>query len=96
MYAVTVRFVVAPEHAATFAHHMTENAARSLQEEAGCLRFDVCHNDGAEHIVFLYELYDDRAAFDAHLATAHFKSFDAAVAPMIVSKDVATFDRVFP
>ena len=35
----------------------------------------------------------DRAAFDAHLATVHFKRFDAAVAPMVAAKSVRTLTR---
>jgi (4S)-4-hydroxy-5-phosphonooxypentane-2,3-dione isomerase len=31
--------------------------------------------------------------FDAHLATAHFKRFDAAVAPMVAAKSVRTLTR---
>ncbi|MEM7522936.1 MAG: antibiotic biosynthesis monooxygenase [Pseudomonadota bacterium] len=38
--------------------------------------------------MFLYEVYDDAAAFDAHLASDHFKDFDAAVAPMVAAKTV--------
>ena len=44
--------------------------------------------------MFLYEVYDDRAAFDAHLSTPHFKSFDAATAGMIRSKKVRALTRL--
>ena len=44
--------------------------------------------------MFLYEVYDDRKAFDAHLATLHFKQFDPAVAPMVASKAVRVLERV--
>lgn len=44
--------------------------------------------------VFLYERYDDRAAFEAHLASTHFKTFDAMVAPCLEAKTVATCVRV--
>jgi autoinducer 2-degrading protein len=44
--------------------------------------------------VFLYEVYDDRAAFDAHLSAPHFKSFDAATAGMIRSKKVRALTRL--
>jgi autoinducer 2-degrading protein len=37
--------------------------------------------------VFLYEVYENRAAFDAHLTSAHFRSFDATFVGMIDSKD---------
>jgi quinol monooxygenase YgiN len=56
----------------------------------------VCVDPKDRTSVFLYELYDDRAAFDAHLATAHFKKFDPAVAPMLAAKAVRTLERVLP
>ena len=46
--------------------------------------------------MFLYELYDDRAAFDAHLATPHFKAFAAATDAMIATRRIATWRRAAP
>ena len=44
--------------------------------------------------MFLYEVYDDRAAFEAHLSMPHFKAFDAATADMIRSKTVRALTRL--
>jgi (4S)-4-hydroxy-5-phosphonooxypentane-2,3-dione isomerase len=46
--------------------------------------------------VFLYELYDDKAAFDAHLKTPHFLSFDARVRDWVERKAVGTWTRTVP
>lgn len=94
MYVVTVAFVVKSEAIAAFRPAMLENARASLADEAGCRQFDVCFDAGDGGKCFLYEVYDDRAAFDAHLSMAHFKSFDAAVAPMLESKTVQTWELV--
>lgn len=91
MYAVTVTFEIKPDQVEAFMPLMVENARASLEQEPGCHQFDICR-DGA--VVFLYELYDDRAAFDAHLQTAHFLGFDAAVGPMIDSKSIRLFKEV--
>lgn len=96
MFAVTVLFDIAPDRMAEFLPLMMRNAERSLREEAGCRRFDVCTDPARPHEVFLYEIYTDRAAFDAHLAAPHFLSFDRAVADMIRSKDVRTYAEVHP
>ncbi len=92
MYVVTVAFEIRPEAAAAFLPLMLENARTSLAEEPGCLRFDVCGeetaNDAWPARIFLYEIYQDRGAFDAHLASAHFRSFDQATGPMVASKQV--------
>jgi len=69
-----------------------ENATRSLRGEAGCRRFDVLGAGSDEDVdIALYEIYDDEAAFDAHLGTAHYLEFDAATAGMILRKSVRRF-----
>lgn len=91
MYAVTVRFQIKPGQMQAFLPLMIQNARTSRETEPGCQQFDVC-KDG--DTVFLYEIYDDRAAFDVHLQSDHFKSFDAAVADLVANKEVAVFDEV--
>ncbi len=96
MYVVTVTFTLHPGRLAEFLPLMVENARLSLAEEPGCHTFDVCMSrvGGSDDEVFLYELYADEAAFAAHLESAHFKAFDAAVAEMIAAKDVRLFREV--
>ncbi|MEL6205038.1 MAG: putative quinol monooxygenase [Pseudomonadota bacterium] len=93
MYVVTVLFQIKPGSMAAFMPLMVDNARTSLCNEPGCLQFDVCPDPNANE-VFLYEIYNSRAGFDLHLASPHFQSFDAVVAPMIASKSVRCFDEV--
>jgi|TARA_R110002124_G_C8573108_1_gene481582 quinol monooxygenase YgiN len=93
-YAVVVTFVVKPEALAEFMPLMHVNAQASLAHEEGCLQFDVATDPDRAGEVFLYEIYANRAAFDAHLASTHFKTFDAAVANMIASKEIRTYAQV--
>ena len=95
MYVVTVLFEPKPERVEAFRAAMLANAKVSRETEPGCRQFDVCVEAGAGR-VFLYELYDDRAAFEAHLASAHFKAFDAQVRDWVAGKDVRIFERVAP
>ena len=92
MYVVTVEFAIKSEHAEGFRPAMLENARASLADEPGCRQFDVCFDTDDPGKCFLYEVYDDRAAFEAHLSMAHFQSFDAHVAPMLDAKVVKTFE----
>jgi len=92
MYVITVEFTIHPDHLAAFMPLMLENARISRETEPGCRRFDVCRDPAQPEHVFLYELYDDRAAFDAHLAAAHFKVFDGAVKAMVASKAVHAYE----
>lgn len=93
MFVVTVTFTLKPGMRDTFLPLMVENASTSLRDEPRCQQFDVCLADEPE-TVFLYEVYDDISAFDAHLESAHFKSFDAAVADMIANKTVHQYSEV--
>lgn len=94
MYAVVVTFQIKPASMAAFLPLMLENARTSRAQEPDCHRFDVCTDTTRPDEVFLYELYTDRTAFEAHLASAHFKAFDSAVADMVADKDVRFFDQV--
>jgi quinol monooxygenase YgiN len=96
MYVVTVDFAIHPQHFAAFLPLVRENARASLEGEPGCRQFDVCTDAARPYSVFLYELYDDRAAFDAHLASAHFRHFDAAVRGMVADKVVRGLQRIEP
>jgi quinol monooxygenase YgiN len=96
VYVVTVEFVVKQEHAGAFRSAMIENAAASRRDEPGCRQFDVCVAPDDPATIFLYELYDDRAAFDAHVASAHFRTFDARVRDWVARKTVRIYDRIDP
>jgi quinol monooxygenase YgiN len=93
MYIVAVRFDLAPEHSAGFREAVLKNAAASEQTEPGCHQFDVCFNaDGTQ--CFLYEVYDDAAAFESHHASEHFKTFAATTQPMVIHKRLEIYERV--
>ncbi|WP_108662237.1 putative quinol monooxygenase [Acuticoccus kandeliae] len=85
---VIVRFVVKPGRMADFMPLMEENATRSVEDEAGCRQFDVVLSPAAADTVWLYEIYDDAAAFAVHQKTPHFLSFDKATAEMVADKMV--------
>ncbi|MEO1037833.1 MAG: antibiotic biosynthesis monooxygenase [Pseudomonadota bacterium] len=91
MFVVTVHFIVAPEHRDVFAAAMFEQAEQSLEFEPDCHVFEVCVGADNNCSFFLYEKYTDAAAFDAHLETRHFVSFNEAVTPWVESKTVDTW-----
>lgn len=91
-YVVSVVFVTKPEHRAEFRREMIANATASRTREPGCRQFDVCESADGE--IYLYEIYDDEAAFKAHLETRHFKEFAAATQHMISGRKVVACDWV--
>ena len=96
MYVVTVEFGIDPRQFEQFIPLMLDNARRSREDEPGCRQFDVSVDDTRPGFVFLYELYDDRAAFDHHLASPHFVSFAAATTKMITDRVIRTCRRIAP
>lgn len=54
---------------------LIEGVAKASIAEPGCRRFDVVQPAAAPDHLMLYEVFDDKAAFDAHAATPHFKQF---------------------
>ena len=96
MFVVTVTFAIDPSRLGDFRAAMVDQASNTMRRELGCAQFDVAYDPSDETVCFLYELYADRAAFEAHLTSPHFKAFDSKVAPWVVSKTVQTYERVWP
>ena len=93
MLAVVVRIEVGPGRMPEFLPLVLQNARSSLGEPA-CRRFDVLTDPDRPNAVLLYELYDDAAGFEAHKATPHYASFDAAAAPLLSFKEVTIWRTV--
>ena len=90
-YVITVDFMLKPGAMAAFRELVKRNAEDSCAQEPGCRRFDVLVPEGREDQVLLYEIYDDRAAFDAHLKTPHFSLFNRESEPHVLAKQVAAY-----
>ena len=90
-FVVIPEFRVKPEAKAAFLDAALDDASHSVADEAGCRRFDVVCPEGAEDTVVFYEVYDDRAAFEAHLQTPHLKRFQAAMKALEVEETLVRF-----
>lgn len=91
---IIVDFRLRPGSRDAFRRLIDENAAASVRDEPGCSRFDVLEPAGAADRVLLYEIYDDRAAFEAHVRTPHFAAFNTASAPYVQDKTVTEYALV--
>jgi (4S)-4-hydroxy-5-phosphonooxypentane-2,3-dione isomerase len=72
MFSLVVQMEVRPERREEFLAGMAANAAAAVRDEPGCLRFDISSVAADPIRFFLYELYADAAAFEAHKASPHF------------------------
>ena len=89
-----VDFRLKPHCQTEFRRLIDENARISVRDEPGCRQFDVLEPKNEKDRVVLYEIYDDRAAFELHLKSAHFASFNSASAPLVVEKIVTDCELV--
>jgi (4S)-4-hydroxy-5-phosphonooxypentane-2,3-dione isomerase len=96
MLALVVEFHIKPMHVDAFDTAIRANAQASLDTEPGCRQFDVCRDPSDQTLFFLYELYDDEAAIQAHLQSPHFLQMNAATASWVESKLVRKLHRTQP
>jgi autoinducer 2-degrading protein len=93
-FAVIVEFRLKPGTRPAFRRLIDANARASVGLEAACRRFDVLEPESQADSILLYEIYDDRAAFQTHLVSEHYRSFAAASADLCAGKTVTTCDLV--
>ena len=94
MYVVTVHFQIKPGHVAEFQKAMLVNARSSVEKEPGCRRFDVTVDEKDPAHFFLYEVYDDEAAFQKHMTMDHFATVGRVIEPWVLDKRFAMFHMV--
>ncbi|KFX70015.1 antibiotic biosynthesis monooxygenase [Pseudomonas taeanensis MS-3] len=92
MYCLLLKTQLKPNSFDAFIEAMAINAAASVRDEAGCVTFDVLRDRSDPDLVWLYELYHDEAAFEAHTQTAHFLASRPLVNPLILSQQVIEAD----
>ena len=72
MLALVVSIESPPESRDRFLAAIREQAGASLEQEPGCLRFDICEAVDDPNRFVLYEVYADEEAWEAHPKTEHF------------------------
>ena len=72
MKALVVTIQIKPEFRDAFMEAMLDDARGSVQNEPGCLRFDVVEDTEDSNRIHLYEVYRDDAAIAAHREAPHY------------------------
>ena len=75
MFVITVDFEIKSEFVNVFRNRVLQQAKDSLNNEEKCL-------------IFVYEIYQDKDAFDYHLKSDHYLSFDKDVKNWVTKKIV--------
>ena len=93
MVVVQITHHIKPEHVEQYIEATLKNAEET-RKEVGNVRFDVL-KDAANPCAFqLYEVYVDRAAQQAHLATPHFSSWKEAVKGIFEKASIQKFEAL--
>ena len=93
MFVITVKFVINEKDIEKFKVRMLQQARDSLELEKDCHQFDVCHDPNNKNVVFLYETYTDKNAFNIHLNSKHYLAFNDEVTSWVKEKIVTQLEK---
>ena len=89
MFIVLVQVQVRPELLDEFKAAILNNAARSVERDPGCFRFDVLQREDDPTKWAFYEVYENEQAWVQHRSSAHFLQFKEVGDRALISRDVA-------
>jgi quinol monooxygenase YgiN len=88
-----VEYDVVPGQIDNFLAALKENAVASVKEP-GCRELDIAVSQKDPNHVFIFEVYNDAAAADAHTTTDHFKKYKAATAGLTTKREAKSYSSV--
>ena len=94
MYVVTVEFISRPGDEARMRSRLRRQAQDSLSNEDQCHVLDVNVDPQNPARFFLYEVYENAAAFDHHLESDYLISFRSDIADWVASKSASFYERI--
>ena len=92
-YINAVDIDVVPGQIDAYLAALKENGAAAVHEP-GCHEFNITISPKDPNHVFLFEVYDNDAAFQAHRATDHYKKYAATTKEMVAKRDARAFTSV--
>ena len=97
MFAIFVTIDIKPDCVEEFTEASFGDAQGSVRDEPGCFRFDILKDIENPNRFYLYEVYTDEAAFEAHQQTPHFNKWFSTVQEMLVGElQIVNMNTVFP
>ena len=70
--ALVVKIQMKAEYREQFLKEMWADAYGSEKKEPGCLMFNITHDKADPNVLYLFEVYRDDAAVEAHKKSPHF------------------------
>ena len=97
MLVLMVNIKVKPGRRSDFIAAVREDGAGTTTNEEGNLQFSAVQESDDPDRFFLFEVYRDQAALEAHRQTAHFLKYRAATADLLAEETVRRMGtNVFP
>jgi len=93
-YCIAVRWTVTPGHEDEVLA-LAQSMVGPSNAEPGCQTYILHHDPADPSALFLYEQYDDEAAFDAHCVSPHFLStVEAQIFPLLADVRLEFYETV--
>jgi quinol monooxygenase YgiN len=85
-FVLVVELEIDPAQLEPFKAAIKENGETAVRAEPGCLSFNAVFEKDNPTRVRLFEIYQNAAAFQAHLETPHFKKYAETTKDMVKSR----------
>ncbi len=92
MYCIIVKNQVKEGTREKYLEAMLPNAKASLENEPGCLVFDVLEAREEPNTFYLYEVYESTDALEVHKQTDHYKNSRPVLSEIVESVSVIRSD----
>jgi quinol monooxygenase YgiN len=86
LFISAVEYDIVPGQVDNFLAALKENGAASVKEP-GCRELDITVSQKDPNHVFIFEVYENAAAAEAHAATEHFKKYKAITKDMVAKRE---------
>ena len=86
LFIAAVEYDIVPGQVDNFLAALKENGAASVKEP-GCRQLDIAVSQKDPNHVFIFEVYDNAAAAEAHTQTDHFKKYKAVTKDMVAKRE---------
>jgi autoinducer 2-degrading protein len=94
LYVNAVDIDVVPGKIEDYLAAIKEVGAASIKSEPGCSEFDITVSQKDPNHLFIFEVYENAAAFDAHLKSDHYKKYAAAAKEVVAKREVHPLSSV--
>jgi quinol monooxygenase YgiN len=93
-YINAVDIEVVPGQFEVYLAAIKEVGAATMKTEPGCSEFDITVSQKDPNHLFIFEVYDNAATFDAHLKSDHYKKYAATAKDIVAKREVHPLSSV--